>query len=241
MHIADVTQTIILAAGNGSRLGSHASGVPKPLVTVAERPLIAHALTHARRSGCREAVIVIGYEGQQVRTAVEALDTGMQIRFVYNPDTSVPNGVSLLAAAPCAAPRFFLQMVDHVFAGEALSKLVTVPLAKGEEGRVLVDRDPRNLDLDDATKVRVAGDRVTAIGKNLAPWDAIDAGCFVLTPAIFDTLRQVPDDRDRTVSSGMRGLVERGSLGAVDVEGLRWVDLDTPEDHETAVRLLRDH
>ncbi|MGE4055256.1 MAG: NTP transferase domain-containing protein, partial [Vicinamibacterales bacterium] len=233
------TQTIILAAGNGSRLGSHTSGVPKPLVTVADRPLVAHALEHAKRSGCREAVIVIGYESERVRSAVEALDTGMQIQFVFNPDTSVPNGMSLLAAASSAASVFFLQMVDHLFAGEALRKLVTVPLANGEEGRVLVDRDPRELDLEDATKVRVRGDRVTAIGKNLEPWDAVDAGCFVLTPAIFEALRQVSGDRERTVSSGMRRLVERGSLGAVDVEGLRWVDLDTPADHETAVRLLQ--
>jgi choline kinase len=234
-----VGQTVILAAGNGSRLGSRASGVPKPLVTVGGRPLIAHALAHAAQSGCVEAVIVVGYESDRVRAAVESLGAPLRIRFVHNPDTSVPNGVSLLAAAPHAAPCFFLQMVDHVFAGAALPKLVSSALTAGEEGRVLIDRDPRDLDLDDATKVRVAGDRVTAIGKNLAPWDAVDAGCFVLTPTIFDALRQVPDDHERTVSSGMRRLVARGALNAVDVEGLAWVDLDTPADHETAERLLQ--
>lgn len=239
MNHSVVTQTVILAAGNGSRLGSRVSGVPKPLVLVAGRPLIAHALAHAAASGCTEAVVVTGHESDRVRAAVEALGGPLRVRFAHNPDTSVPNGVSLLAAAPLAAPRFFLQMVDHLFAAETLPTLVASPLAPDEEGRVLVDRAPRDLDLEDATKVRLAGGRVSAIGKGISPWDAIDAGCFVLTSAIFDALRQVQSDRDRTVSSGMRQLVARGTLGAADVDGLRWVDVDTPADHAIAERLLR--
>lgn len=235
----EVRQTVILAAGNGSRLNSRASGVPKPLVTVAGLPLIGHALEHARLSGCLEAVVVTGYQSEQVRETVESLQTPLQVQFVHSPDSSLPNGVSLLAAAPLAAPRFFLQMVDHVFAGPALAKLVASPLADGEEGRVLVDRAPQGLDLDDATRVRLADGRVAAIGKGLSPWDAIDAGCFVLTPAIFDALRDVADASVRTVSSGMRHLAARGTLGATDLDGMAWVDLDTPPDYEAAERLLR--
>jgi hypothetical protein len=95
---------------------------------------------------------------------------------------------------------------------------------------VLVDRAPRDLDLDDATKVRREGDRVTAIGKGLEPWDAIDAGCFVLTPAVFDALRRVPASEPRSVSSGMRQLVAQGALGAVEIVDTPWVDVDTPAD-----------
>jgi choline kinase len=56
----------------------------------------------------------------------------------------------------------------------------------------------------DATKVRLAGDRVTAIGKSVEPWDAIDAGCFVLTHGVFEALRAVPPGEPLTVSSAMR-------------------------------------
>ena len=121
---APVTQTIILAAGSGSRLSSGARGIPKPLVTVAGDPLIAHALAHAQASGCHEAIVVLGHESARVRTVIEALRPTVRLRFVENPDPSTPNGVSLLAAAPFAAPRFFLQMVDHLFAGPVLPKLV---------------------------------------------------------------------------------------------------------------------
>ena len=81
------------------------------------------------------------------------------------------------------------------------------------------------------------GDRVIAIGKRLAAWDAIDAGCFALTPSIFDALRAV-DGEPRTVSSAMRRLAARGALAATALAGTRWIDVDTPADRAGAERLL---
>ena len=92
-----MTQAVILAAGNGSRLSGSGSPVPKPLLPVGGRPLIAHALGHAHACGCREAVIVIGHEGARVRAAVEALGVPLALTFVDVVDASLPNGVSLLA------------------------------------------------------------------------------------------------------------------------------------------------
>ncbi len=234
----EVRQTVILAAGNGSRLaGMH--GVPKPLLTVGGVPLIEHALTHARESGCLEAIVVVGHEGRQVKSAVEALRSTLQVRFVSVPDASQPNGVSLLAAEPLAARQFFLQMVDHVFTTAALPRLVLSPLGPDEAGRVLVDCAPHAaLDLNDATKVRLEGKSVVAIGKQVQPWDGIDAGCFVLTSEVFQALKRVPPTEPRTVSSGMQQLAGRGRLTAVDVWDVEWIDVDTPDDHRTAENLL---
>jgi choline kinase len=235
---AHTHQTVILAAGLGSRLGSAEAGVPKPLMEVGGEPLIAHALAHAEASGCREAVVVVGYEGARVRAAVEAIRTPLIIQFVETPDPTAPNGHSLLAAEPLVAPRFFLQMVDHVYDQPVLPLLDQEVAAHVECGRLLVDRAPDGLDLDDATKVRLDGNRISAIGKGIAPWDAIDTGCFSLTGAVFAALRQVPSAEPRTVSSAMRGLVGRGSLFAIDIGRVRWADVDTPADRESAERLL---
>jgi choline kinase len=234
-----VSQTVILAAGSGSRLATARGDVPKPLMTVAGIPLIAHALEHARASGCEEAVIILGYEGGRVREAVEAMSAPLQVVFLENPDYTAPNGVSLLTAEPAAMPAFYLQMVDHLFGEPALIRLTQAPLAANEAGRVLVDSVPSSeIDLEDATKVQLAGRRVTAIGKGLNRWDAIDAGCFVLTHAIFDALRGVSNGEGCTVSSGMRRLVAQGVLGSVDLRGAVWIDVDTPADRDLAERLI---
>jgi 1L-myo-inositol 1-phosphate cytidylyltransferase / CDP-L-myo-inositol myo-inositolphosphotransferase len=233
-----VHQTIILAAGIGARLAGSGPGIPKPLMTVAGSTLIAHALAHAVASGCRDAVIVIGHEGARVREAVEAMEPAIAVQFVTNPDPTTPNGESLLAAEPLAAPRFFLQMVDHLFTEPVLPRLRAAGLSGATAGRVVVDRAPVNLDLSDATKVRLAGSRITAIGKGMDQWDAIDAGCFVLTRAVFDALRAVPASESRTVSSAMRQLVSRRALRATELTGVRWIDVDTPEDRIEAERLV---
>jgi choline kinase len=234
-----VTQTVILAAGSGSRLATTRGDVPKPLMTVGGVPLVTHALEHARASGCEEAVIVIGYEGPRVRAAIEAMHLPLRVRFLENLDYTAPNGVSLLAAEKAAAPAFYLQMVDHLFAEPVLRQLAATPLNGREAGRVLVDSLPSpEIDLEDATKVRMVQGRVSAIGKGLEAWDAVDAGCFVLGHEIFDALRSVPHDEGLTVSSGMRRLVARGRLGAVDMCGAAWIDVDTPADRAVAERLL---
>jgi len=130
-------------------------------------------------------------------------------------------------------------MVDHLFSDPALQRLSASPLASREAGRVLVDSEPSlHIDLDDATKVQLDGTRVAAIGKALQTWDAIDAGCFLLTHAVFEALRSVPAVEGCTVSAGMRRLVAQGLLGAVDLHGAEWIDVDTPADHEVAERLL---
>src|SRR5215218_1433300 len=118
-----ITQTVILAAGSGSRLASARGDVPKPLMTVAGVPLVAHALQHAAASGCDEAIIVVGYEGGRVRDAIEGMRPDLRLRFVDNPDFASPNGTSLLAAERQAAPAFYLQMVDHLFAEPVLAQL----------------------------------------------------------------------------------------------------------------------
>ena len=233
-----VTQTVILAAGSGSRLATARGDVPKPLMTVAGVPLIVHALEHACASGCDQAVIVVGYEGARVRETIAAMRAPLRLTFLENPDYTAPNGVSLLASEHAAAPTFYLQMVDHLFSDPALQRLSLSPLASREAGRVLVDSEPSlHIDIGDATKVQLAGKRVAAIGKGLDTWDAIDAGCFLLTHAVFDALRGVPAE-GCTVSAGMRRLVAQGRLGAVDLHGLEWIDVDTPADREVAERLL---
>src|SRR6185312_15977203 len=81
-----VTQTVVLAAGTGTRLGSAQAGVPKPLLTVAGVPLIAHALRHAADSGCTDAIVVVGFQGARVRAAVEAIGSALRVAFVETAD-----------------------------------------------------------------------------------------------------------------------------------------------------------
>jgi len=63
-------RAIIPVAGVGSRLRPHTYSVPKVLLNVAGKPIIAHILDAVIKVGCDEATIVIGYLGEMVKEYV---------------------------------------------------------------------------------------------------------------------------------------------------------------------------
>lgn len=235
---SETRQTVILAAGNGSRLSAQRGELPKPLVRVAGRALIDHALDQAAAAGVKEAIIVTGKSAEQMHAHLAQVETSLKLTLVHNTRYHDPNGVSLLCAEPHVTGPFFLQMADHVFAHPVLAQLDRVEGTAGEHCRLLVDFHPVNLDEDDATKVRVTGRRITAIGKDVYPYDAVDTGCFRLDARVFDALREVARTEAPSVTLGMRRLIAQGVFSAVPLTGVRWTDVDTPEDYAKAELLL---
>ena len=94
-------------------------------------------------------------------------------------------------------------------------------------------------DLDDATKVAIRGDRVDAIHKQLATYQALDTGVFRITPAVIEALREADGPDGCSLSDGIGTLASQGRMRVVDVEQAVWVDVDTPEAHAHAESLLR--
>ena len=231
-------QTVILAAGNGSRLSAQRGELPKPLVRVAGRALIEHALDQALAAGVEQAIIVTGKSADQMEAHLALVETPLKLTLVHNERYHDPNGVSLLCAAPYVTGPFYLQMADHVFAHPVLRQLDRVDGPAADHCRLLVDFHPVNLDEADATKVRASGHRITAIGKDLYPYDAVDTGCFRLDPRVFDALRFVARTEAPSVTLGMRHLIGQGLFSAVPLTGVRWTDVDTPEDYAKAEMLL---
>jgi choline kinase len=232
-------QTVILAAGNGQRINSAQNGHPKPMVRVAGRSLMEHALIQATSAGCEEAVVVVGCGAEVMEAHLHQLDIPIAIKVVYNRQADRPNGVSLLAAEEYADERFFLQMADHVFTRPVLGYLEAAEGPPGTCARLLVDSASAHLDEVDATKVQIEHDRIVRIGKKVNPWDAIDAGYFLLDRCVFTALRDVErSEEEPSVSAGMRRLAAENALAPVALPNVAWVDVDTPQDRDTAEQLL---
>ena len=93
-------QAIILAAGMGRRLGELTSHNTKCMVSVNGTPLIDRLLTQLSRLGLRRVVIVVGYEGQRLRSHIGSrYDGRLVIEYVENPVYDKTNNIHSLALA----------------------------------------------------------------------------------------------------------------------------------------------
>ena len=62
---------LIIAAGKGSRL--RLTGASKPLIPILGVPLIERVIRSAREAGADDFYVVIGYQGEGVRTFLKGL------------------------------------------------------------------------------------------------------------------------------------------------------------------------
>ena len=75
-------QAVLLAAGQGTRLRPLTDSLPKPMVPVADRPLVAHAADAAVAGGVSELIIVVGYEREEITAYFGESYRGVPVTFV---------------------------------------------------------------------------------------------------------------------------------------------------------------
>jgi choline kinase len=234
-----VRDAVVLAAGNGDRFqnGTRRSKLLQPVLG---QPLILRTLASAAESGITSFHIVVGYQAETLRDVIaRGAPRGTAVHFTYNPDWHLENGVSVLAVRERLHDRrFALLMGDHVFEAAVLSRLLEMRVPKNES-ILAIDTGPVHPGVAaEATKVRLSGDRITAIGKDLVAYDALDTGLFVCAPALFPALEIARLAGDTTLSGGIRQLAARGLMRAADVGAATWCDIDTLEDLAAAETLL---
>lgn len=228
--MAKVNECLILAAGNGSRIAALSGSAPKPLVSLLGAPLLEHILLSSKAAGIERFVIVVGYRADAIRRwfADHPLED-ISVTFVENLDYHKANGVSALTAKGLLRNPFLLLMADHVFEPKTARALLRQPL-KEDEVILGVDYNiDRIFDVDDATKVKLEGNHIVDIRKDLLQYDALDTGMFLCSPALFERLESAKKDGNCSLSDGMHQLGRERKLKGFDVGNGHWQDVDTPE------------
>ena len=109
---------VILAAGEGSRLGRHS----KPLARVAGVTLLERAVAAVRAAGVGRVIVVVGHAKEAVAQFVA--QRGLEVELVENDGFSVGNGSSAVAGGQVAGERFLLMMCDHLVEPEAVARMI---------------------------------------------------------------------------------------------------------------------
>jgi histidinol-phosphate aminotransferase len=208
--------------------------------------MLVRILRNLQSEGIGEAVIVVGYRGEQIRRALMAdASLWLQLHFVENTEYDKSNGVSVLAAADFLDQECLLTMADHLYSPEVVRRLQAFHLPPDSCVLAVDDDIERCFDLDDATKVKLATapqgrGKIERISKQLEVYDALDTGVFRIGPALVQALLAVYRNKgDCSLSDGIGALARVGKMYACGVGEARWIDVDTPEAAQRAEAMLR--
>jgi len=222
-------QAIVLVGGEGTRLRPLTDSVPKPALTLVDRPFLAYMIEWLGGHGVSEVVLACGFLPAVLREALagEEERAGVRIRYVTEPEPLGTAGAIRFAADQLGEEldERFLALNGDVLTDLDLGALLrvheeadaeaTIGLHPVEDaaafGLVRCDEAGEVLEFLEKTGEPVAGE--------------VNAGMYVLQRQVLDLIepgKNVSIEREvfpRLVGRGLYG----HSLGGY------WVDIGTPE------------
>ncbi|NNF52501.1 MAG: nucleotidyltransferase family protein [Gammaproteobacteria bacterium] len=115
---------MILAAGRGERLRPLTDDLPKPLIEVGGKPVIAWHLENLAAAGFKLVVINLSWLGQKVKDVLgDGRSFGLEIRYSDEGDTALETGGGIFKALPLLGRRPFVVINGDVFSDYPLANL----------------------------------------------------------------------------------------------------------------------
>jgi choline kinase/phosphatidylglycerophosphate synthase len=226
---------VVLAAGRSERLHRVTGGGSKALVRLGGLTLVERAVRMLLSKGLEKVLVVVGYHAGPVAAVVGRLAPG-RVQAIHAEGWEAGNGASLAAVEQAVKGEdlFVLLTADHVFGEVALDGLLRM-----NRPSVLVDPEPKRDIWEEGTRVRIADGRALEFGKHLGE-PTIDCGAFVFPQEVFEAQRRAADDEDASLAGAVSLLAAKLPVETVAVPARSWwIDVDTPEDLESARRLVR--
>lgn len=222
-------QAIVLVGGEGTRLRPLTSDVPKPAVTLVDRPFLAYAIEWLAAHGVGEVVLACGFLPEVLREALgdEEERAGVRITYVAEPEPLGTAGAIRFAAEAIGdrlEDRFFALNGD-VLADLDLSALMRAHQERG--ARATIGLHP----VDDSSAYGLV--RCDPVGQVLeflektgeAVPGEINAGAYVLERSVLDL---VPADRACSIEREVFPRLVGDGLCGLLLDGY-WMDIGTPE------------
>jgi NDP-sugar pyrophosphorylase family protein len=213
-------EAIVLAGGKAERLGDAAGGLPKSLVPVAGRPLLAWQIGRLRQAGV-DRVIVSCFGGQEHEFESRLVDLGVEVVCVGEPERLGRGGGIRFAARSRRETGDVLAMNGDELVDADFSGLLERHRATGAAATITVAQPPSQFGQVDLTDDDVvSGFREVS---NVPYW--VNCGIYALAP---EALERFPEKGDHE-SSTFPELAEEGKLRAFRHTGL-WLTVNTPKE-----------
>ena len=220
-------KAMILAAGLGSRMQPITKKIPKPLIDVGGISLIERSINQLIAFGVNEFVINVSYLGDQIKEALQSMDSISKIIFIDEPFPYGTGGALVNAREFLGSDPFILSTADIIF---DLS-FRQLPPSVETVHLVAVKNPEHNQGGDFSIKENFV---LIKDGMN----DFTYSGVSVINPNILDAhlSREYPFDLWNTV---LKPLIAKSMITAHFDDSL-WIDVGTVDRLKLARRVLKD-
>ncbi len=196
MHVKrGAYQGVILAAGHGSRMGPFGARMPKPIVPICNKPLLAYQLEHMRAVGVEEVTIVIGHLGHLItQTIGDGSAFGVKVSYVEQ-EKRLGIAHALGQLEPHLDRPFLLFLGDIYFEIAGLEPMLAAFETEGTAAVLAVKEEPdpeairKNFSvlLEEDGSVRRVVEKPRHVTNRLK-----GCGLYLFDLAIFDAIRRTP-------------------------------------------------
>ena len=228
MSPARGTRAIIPVAGVGSRLRPHTHTVPKALIHVAGRPILAHILDDLVRLGVEDVVLVIGHMGDRIREYVDAEFPKLNRWYVEQPERLG------LGHAVRTTKEYVLGHPAFIVLGDTIFRADFSEIVGAAESRIGVKavEDPRRFGIVEmkdgyASRLVEKPDQPTS---NLAIVGVYSIPDSKMLFEALDTLveKDIRTKGEYQLTDALQMMIERGeTMDTLAVEG--WFDCGQPD------------
>ncbi|RZL29515.1 MAG: glucose-1-phosphate cytidylyltransferase [Sphingomonas sp.] len=237
-------KAVILAGGLGTRFSEETSSRPKPMIEIGGRPILWHIMKIYAAHGVNDFVICCGYKGYVIKeyfanyflhmsdVTFRMAENQMEVHhrraepwnvtLVDTGETSMTGGRLKRVAEHLRHEEAFCMTYGDGVGDVDISGVIAFHKQHGKDATLTVAAPPGRFGA-----VEMNGDQVMHfLEKPEGDGGVINAGFFVLSPAVLDTIAG-----DATVweQEPLRGLAETGQLMAFRHTGF-WQPMDTLRD-----------
>jgi len=235
-------RAIILAAGRGKRLWPITDKIPKPLVRVANTPIIEYQIKNLLASGIENIIIVVGYKGEMIQSFCQARFPSVNIKIIKNADfLKTNNAYSFYLCRRYLDRDIILMNGDVIFEEDIIKKLINE-----NSTCVCVDKGAY---ADESMKIVVENGFIRDISKTIPATESYGTSIDIYKISKKDlvTLKvylQKFIEVERNLNAWTEVLLqklfrERKILAKpLNIEGYKWVEIDNYEDLDMAEQIF---
>lgn len=218
-------KAVVLAAGQGTRMGPLTRNTPKVMLPIANKPLLYHVIKSAQDAGIRDFVLVVGYEEQIIKDYFEdGSPMGVRIEYIHQ-EKQLGTADAVGSVEGMVDERFLVLNGDIIVSAAHIKKLIGC-----KSDAVLTARHVDNP--SEYGVLEVQDDRVLRIIEKPAnpPTNLANAGIYVFPLSIFDAIHKTPLSvrKEYEITDSLQMLIDEGKdVGFLELCD-KWMDIGKP-------------